>query len=155
VTGRERAADPVSALLAADPPVWARFVAETPSADLERAIATLGQRREPAAAAVLALIEARRPERRVRKAARRELHRLRSVGVRAPESVGGAARERPRPERLAVSEVWATGFDPEGSRSLWLLGEPPLGGAWLAGAILPGCRACEAVAHLDWNAGER
>ena len=136
MTGRERAADLVSALLAADLPVWAQFVAETPSEELERAIATLGQRREPAAAAVLALIDARRPERRVRKAARRELHRLRSVGVRAPESVGGAAREQPRPEPLAVSEVWATGFDPEGSRSLWLLGEEPLGGAWLAGTIL-------------------
>jgi hypothetical protein len=136
VTGSERAADLVSALLAADPPVWAQFVAETPSEDLERAIATLGQRREPAAAAVLALIDARRPERRVRKAARRELHRLRSVGVRAPESAGVAARERPPPAPLAVSEVWATGFDPEGSRSLWLLGEEPLGGAWLAGTIL-------------------
>ena len=133
---RARAADLVSALLAADPPVWAQFVAETPSEDLERAIATLGQRREPAAAAVLALIDARRPERRVRKAARRELHRLRSVGVRAPESAGVAARERPPPAPLAVSEVWATGFDPEGSRSLWLLGEEPLGGAWLAGTIL-------------------
>ena len=136
MTGSERAADLVAALLAADLPVWARFVAETPSEELERAIATLGQRREPAAAAVLALIDARRPERRVRKAARRELHRLRSVGVRAPELVGVAARERPRPEPLAVSEVWATGFDPEGSRSLWLLGEAPLGGAWLAGAVL-------------------
>ena len=136
MTGSERAADLVSALLAAAPPVWAQFVAETPSEDLERAIATLGQRREPAAAAILALIDARRPERRVRKAARRELHRLRSVGVRAPESAGVAARERPPPAPLAVSEVWATGFDPEGSRSLWLLGEEPLGGAWLAGTIL-------------------
>ncbi len=136
MTGSERAADLVSALLAADLPVWAQFVAETPSEDLERAITTLGQRREPAAAAVLALIDARRPERRVRKAARRELHRLRSVGVRAPEAGGVAERERPRPEPLAISEVWATGFDSEGSRSLWLLGEPPLGGAWLAGTIL-------------------
>jgi hypothetical protein len=136
VTGSERAADLVSALLAADPRVWAQFVAETPAEDLERAIATLGQRREPAAAAVLALIDARRPERRVRKAARRELHRLRSVGVRAPAAAGVTARERPPPAPLAVSEVWATGFDPEGSRSLWLLGEEPLGGAWLAGTIL-------------------
>jgi hypothetical protein len=34
------------------------------------------------------------------------------------------------------SEVWATHFDPSGSRALWLLAERPLGGAWLAGLIL-------------------
>jgi hypothetical protein len=134
----ERAAELVSALLEAEPAVRARLVSEAPPEALEPAIATLGRRRDPAAAAVLALIDGLREERGVRKAARRELHRLRSSGIAVPP-VAVAAREPSRPEPLAVSEAWGTDVDPSGSRGLWLFGEPPRGaqgGAWLAGVIL-------------------
>ena len=66
MTGSERAADLGAALLAAEMPVWGRVVAETPSEELERALATLGQRREPAAAAGHAQNDEPRPERRGR-----------------------------------------------------------------------------------------
>jgi hypothetical protein len=38
--------------------------------------------------------------------------------------------------RIRLSEAWATEISPNGLRAVWLLGEPPLGGAWLAAMAL-------------------
>ena len=109
-------------------------------ADLDAAVQELGRRREPAAAAVLRLIDAVVQDRGVRKAARRELHRLESVGIHAPQTLDLPAPPEPATERaragVQVREAWATDIDPSGSRALWLMGEPPLGGAWLAAMVL-------------------
>ena len=128
----------VDALLAADGGEQRRLIAEASGEDLERAISALGQRRNEQSGAVLGLMAAVAAHKAIRKAARRELHRLRSVGVKVPE-VEFTVAEPPahfEPPRLVSGEVWATPFDPSGSRALWLLADRPLGGAWLAGLIL-------------------
>ncbi len=108
-------------------------------AELDAAIADLGSRREPAAAAALGAIDALASDRSLRKAARRALHHLRAVGIEAPPFEIVAPPEaggRGAPEHLGPGEAWATAFDPSGTRAIWLLSERPLGGAWLATAIL-------------------
>jgi hypothetical protein len=129
--------------LLAEPTAEARAdrLQEAGVADLAEAIQELGRRREPAAAEVLRLIDAVTPDRALRKAARRELHRLESAGIHAPAAID-LPRPAPAPaaptERRGVRlrEAWATDIDPSGSRAVWLLGEPPLGGAWLAAMVL-------------------
>ena len=113
------------------------------SEDLAAAISALGQRHVQDAADVLAQVESTVDDRVLRKAARRELHRLRSAGVAAHAPAAPDARrvgrlcEQPREEKpsVPVTEAWATDIDPTGSRALWLLGSRPLGGAWF-GALL-------------------
>ena len=129
-----------AALLAADPEQRQRLLEAPDHAQLERAIAALGQRREAAAAEVLDLIDQVVGARDLRKAARRELHRLRSAGVHLPEPVAASPAIQPRHvqprERIELSEAWATDIDPGGSRAVWLLAERALGGAWLAMPVL-------------------
>ncbi len=88
------------------------------SADLAT-IESLGHTRESAAAEVLLRIEQSVGDRALRKAARRELHRLRSVGIEPPAGgVAGAASPEPvadaKPKTLAVSQAWGTDTDPTG-----------------------------------------
>ena len=106
-------------------------------AALEVALKQLGGRREVAAAEVLALVDLVVEDRGLRKSARRELHRLRSVGVQAK----APQLSRPTPESqsaevtIPVSQAWVTDIDPSGSRAVWLLGERRLGGVWFAALL--------------------
>jgi hypothetical protein len=140
VAGGEGVTDLAGALLAAEPGERQRLVAESSEQDLEQAVAALGHRRDPQAGAVLALVAAVAASKAIRKAARREVHRLRSIGVQVPDvepaAESGPTAQVERSPQLVPTEVWATHFDPGGSRALWLLAERPLGGAWLAGLIL-------------------
>jgi hypothetical protein len=129
------AAELADTLLAADDTGRAQLLGQAAAADLQAAIDALGQRHEAAAAEVLSLVDALSTDRTLRKAARRELHRLRSSGIQAPQSVATPAAA-PVAQTVAVSEAWATDIDPSGSRALWLLGERPLGGAWFAALLL-------------------
>jgi hypothetical protein len=133
------AAELADALLAADGAGRAQLVSQAEAADLQAAIDALGHSHEAAAAEVLSLVDAVSTDRALRKAARRELHRLRSSGIQAPP----AAEAPPAPAAtghveptVAVSEAWATDIDPSGARAVWLLGDRPLGGAWFAALLL-------------------
>jgi len=126
------------ALLAAEPAERERLLRAADATELAAALTALGHTRQPAAAEVLALVDLVVDDRGLRKAARRELHRLRSIGVEPPPVVPVTPEATPRREddRLEVSEAWATDVDSTGSRALWLLAEKPLGGAWFAAALL-------------------
>ncbi len=145
--------DLADALLAADPAGRIDLLRQSSSSDLEPAIATLGHRHEQAAAEVLALVESAVDDRALRKAARRELHRLRSSGIHPAEAlpqvaepVAAASRGEPI---VAVTEAWATDIDPSGSRALWLLGERPLGGAWFAPLLLNDLKGVVELSLVD------
>lgn len=130
--------DLAAALIEADEPTRARMLRETEAGRLDAVITELGHRRESAAAAVLDAIDRIVDDRALRKAARRELHRLRSAGVQVPVMTVAApvgAERRPEPT-VEVSEAWATDVDPNGARAMWILGERPLGGAWLGALLL-------------------
>jgi hypothetical protein len=117
----------------------------------EVAVGQLGHRREPAAAEVLGLIDLVMDDRALKKAARRELHRLRSVGIQVPQPVlatvqpANSGAEAP----IDVSEAWATDIDPSGSRAVWLLGERRLGGVWFAGLLLNELRGLQELSLVD------
>jgi hypothetical protein len=143
----------VDALLTADSAGRVDLLRQSSSTDLQPAIAALGRRHQQSAAEVLALIDTVVEDRALRKAARRELHRLRSAGVRAPaasppQAPAAATPSQPEPT-VAVSEAWATDFDPSGSRALWLLGERPLGGAWLAALLLNDLKGVVELSLID------
>ncbi|HEX8966728.1 MAG TPA: hypothetical protein VF937_02540 [Chloroflexota bacterium] len=126
-------------LLAADPDQRQQLLSEAAPHALATALSELGHRRDVAAAEILALVDQVVQDRALRKAARRELHRLRSVGVELPRPAPIAPAPEPtvaQPASLAVSEAWATDIDPGGSRALWLVGDRPLGGVWFAALLL-------------------
>ncbi len=143
-------AELVDALLAADASDRPELLRQASSADLEAAIAALGHQRTSAAAEVLTLVADAAEDRALRKAARRELHRLRSVGVQAPEVARpvNAAPAYQEPT-VAVTEAWATDIDPSGARALWLIGERPLGGAWFAALLLNDLKGLVELSLVD------
>ncbi|MBV8717368.1 MAG: hypothetical protein JO318_20270 [Chloroflexi bacterium] len=128
----------VARLMAADGREREALLRETDSADLAAAFGVLGHRREIAAAEILALVDEAVSDRGLRKTARRELHRLRSMGIEPP----AVTRTSPEPategtpRTLEIAEAWATDIDPGGSRAIWLLANRPLGGAWFAALLL-------------------
>jgi hypothetical protein len=133
-------ADLANLLLAESPAERLERLRQADVAELEQAIPELGRQHILAAAEVLRLIDAVVPDRALRKAARRELHRLESVGIHAPERL-----DLPQPDmaeidasarHVPLSEAWGTDISPAGLRAVWLMGEPPLGGAWLAAMVL-------------------
>jgi hypothetical protein len=130
--------DLAAALLAAEPAERERLLRETAPSDLAPALTQLGHTRQPAAADVLALIDLVVEDRAVRKAARRELHRLRSMGVEPSSPVQVTSEPAPsrQPTTLAISEAWATDIDSTGARAVWLLADKPLGGVWFAPMLL-------------------
>src|ERR1700716_961517 len=75
--------DLVAALLEGELAQRESLLREADPAALEVALKQLGERREVAAAEVLALVDLIVEDRTLRKSARRELHRLRSAGGRA------------------------------------------------------------------------
>ncbi len=131
-----------AALLDANLSARGPLLAAADPAELHAAVVELGRRHVVAAAEVLSQIEATVADRAVRKAARRELHRLRSAGIEAPAVAafasppteqGAAVRAE---ASVPISDAWATDIDPTGSRALWLLGNRPLGGAWFAALLV-------------------
>jgi hypothetical protein len=128
----------VETLLHGDPAERQRLLREAHTEVLEAALPQLGHRREPAAAEVLALADLVLDNRSLKKLARRELHRLRSMGVQAPAPSLATPEPQPaEPQRpLAISEAWVTDIDPSGSRALWLLADRPLGGVWFAALLI-------------------
>ena len=129
--------DLATTLLATDAETRARLLRDAAPESLASAVGVLGHTRQTDAAEVLALIDEVVLDRAIRKAARRELHRLRSMGVGPPASSQPRAEStEARPTPLAVSEAWATDIDQSGARALWLLAERPLGGVWFAALLL-------------------
>ena len=132
-------------LIAADRDERERLLVATDAAALEGAFAELGHRRDVSAAEVLALADATVGDKAVRKVARRELHRLRSMGITPPEVAPSSAATTPsaasasgqrQPADIELSEAWASDYDPSGSRVVWLLGERRLGGVWFSALVL-------------------
>lgn len=120
-----------TALLAApesDDPVAAFDAAatETPGGPLAL-IDALGSSHDGSAGRVVAAVSVAAPDKELRKAARRALHRLRSGGI-AVEMPVAAQAEAPAPaaqERFQALQAMATAPDGVGSRLLWLLLERP------------------------------
>jgi hypothetical protein len=144
--------DLVASLLRASPDERAQLLRTADGDALESAIGQLGRRRDVAAAEVLALVDTVVDDRALKKAARRELHRLRSMGVAlpepAPETIAVAMAAHVEPP-LAVSEARATDIDPRGSRAIWLLGERRLGGVWFAAALLNDLQGLQELSLVD------
>ena len=78
------APDLITALLEADAAERERLLQTADRRDLETVLSALGHRRESAAAEVLSLVDVAVDDRALKKAARRELHRLQSSGVQVP-----------------------------------------------------------------------
>lgn len=148
--------DLATTLVEADAPTREQLVRQAEPAQLDAAISALGRRREPAAAEALDLIDRLADGRAQRKAARRELHRLRSAGVQVPERPAEAPAPVPAAETAAtgepnvhVTEAWGTDVDARGTRALWLLGERRLGGAWLAAMLLNDLEGLQELDLID------
>jgi hypothetical protein len=145
-------AELADALLAADAAGREALLRQAEPIDLQGAISALGQRHVPEAAEALSLVESTVIDRTLRKAARRELHRLRSAGIdvsvaaTAPPAPTAAVRGQPT---VRVSEAWATDIDPTGSRALWLLGDRPLGGAWFAALLFNDLKGLLELSLID------
>jgi len=143
--------DLVAALLQGSPSEREHLLRTADRAALELAVGQLGHRREPAAAEVLGLVDLVIDDRAMKKAARRELHRLRSMGIHVPQPVLVAGEPTPpvAEAALEVSEAWATDIDPSGSRAVWLLGERRLGGVWFAAVLLNELRGFQELSLVD------
>jgi hypothetical protein len=145
--------DLTAQLLAAPTDEREALLRSSDPAALGQAIQALGHQRETAAAEILALIDDVVEDRALRKTARRELHRLRSMGVEPPAVTAPAQAPTPavetRPRTLEISEAWATDIDPTGSRALWLLAERPLGGVWFAALLLNDQRGLQEMNLVD------
>ncbi len=130
--------DLASVLLAAEPAEREGLLRGATTTDLAAAVSALGHTRQPAAAEVLALVDLVVEDRALRKEARRELHRLRSMGVEPGAPVQVTTETAPTREvsTLPVSEAWVTYVDSTGSRALWLVADKPLGGVWFAATLL-------------------
>lgn len=143
--------DLAAQLVAAPPEQRADLLRNAEAAALEQAVLALGHRREPAAAETLALVDDVVADRALRKTARRELHRLRSMGIEPPAATRTTVEppEDSRPRTLEVTEARATDIDPTGSRALWLLAERPLGGVWFAALLLNDVRGLQELSLVD------
>jgi hypothetical protein len=143
--------DLVAALLDGGSAQRESLLREADPAVLEAALKQLGERREVAAAEVLALVDLVVQDRSLRKSARRELHRLRSVGVQAeaPQLTSAMTHSPSNEATIPVSQAWVTDIDPSGSRALWLLGERRLGGVWFAALLLNDQRGLQDMNLVD------
>jgi hypothetical protein len=145
--------DLTSSLLAAAPAKREALLRAADPEALSQTIQALGHQRDVASAEVLALADQVLEDRGLRKAARRELHRLRSMGIEPPVAVATAveppASTESRPRLFDVTESWVTDIDPTGSRALWLLAERPLGGVWFAAVLLNDQRGLQDLSLVD------
>lgn len=130
--------DLATALLSADAAERERLLRSVDPETLEMTLPQVARARTAEAAGVLALVDVLIDDKAVRKAARRELHRLRSMGVDVPtvtpESVTGEP-ERAAAAPSAIAQAHASDIDPTGSRAVWVIADRPLGGIWF-GAVL-------------------
>ena len=102
------------------------------------ALDALGHSRNAAAAPILSAVAegGGNASKELRKAARRELHRLRAVGIEVPRAARSPTVS-PFAERPAeLVEAWATASDGVGSRVLWLTAERATGGVYGVGLVL-------------------
>jgi hypothetical protein len=144
--------DLAAQLLAAPQDERADLLRNAEPAALEQAVLALGHRRETAAAETLAMVDDVVTDRGLRKTARRELHRLRSMGVEVPATARPSVETtppQPRPRTVEITEARATDVDPTGSRALWLLAERPLGGVWFAALLLNDLRGLQEMSLVD------
>lgn len=126
-----------------------RLVAAAPD-EARAALGALGRSRSARAGPILAAVAEGRANaaRDLRKEARRELHRLRAVGVEVPRpsALPAVAPHPPLAERPAVlADAWASAADGVGSRVLWLTAERQHGGIYGVGLVLNdivGMKAC-------------
>jgi hypothetical protein len=130
--------DLAASLIAADAADREQLLRSADTDELSTALQSLGHRRDVTAAEVLAMVDNVVDDRALRKVARRELHRLRSMGIEPPaaQPASSPPSTEARPQTLAVSEAWGTDIDPTGARALWLVAERPLGGIWFTAALL-------------------
>src|SRR5918911_5756467 len=151
ILGVSETTDLAAALLAAEPAERERILRATPTSDLAPALTQLGHTRQPAAADVLALIDLVVEDRGVRKAARRELHRLRSMGIEPSSAVQVTSEPTPIPQHttLEIAEAWATDIDVTGSRAVWLVADKPLGGVWFGATALNDQRGLLELSVVD------
>jgi hypothetical protein len=144
--------DLVASLLAAEPAEREQLLRSANASDLTAVLQALGHRREIAAAEILAQVDSVVDDRAVRKVARRELHRLRSIGIEPPAVPTPAAPPEPADSRsriVEVTEARGTNIDASGARFLWLIAERPLGGIWFAAALLNDTRGLEDLSLLE------
>lgn len=107
---------------------FGEIATETPGGPLAL-IEALGGSRDEAAGRVLAAVATAAPDREQRKAARRALHRLRSVGIEVTVPVAEPIATPVAPtEALRPIQAFVSPTDGVGSRLLWLLLERPHGG---------------------------
>jgi hypothetical protein len=140
-----------STLLAASGEERERLLRAADPDALPATLEALGHTRDVAAAEILSLVDDVIEDRTLRKAARRELHRLRSMGV-GPPARTLAQPQVPvaeHPHALPISEAWATDFDPSGSRALWLVAEKRLGGVWFSSLLLNDLQGLQEVSLVD------
>jgi len=101
------------------------------------AIHALGTLRAPAAASALVRLADHLPGKEQKKAARRELARLRSQGISvAIERADASGVSTPLQPRAIPYRALASHVDGTGSRMLWLYADRPLGGAYLLSFVL-------------------
>ena len=130
--GSDARATPVAELLAlaadADPLARLRELAgETPGGAVAL-VDALGATRSAEAVPVLTAAAAQGTDKELRKAARRALHRLQSVGVAVAPPPPAPEPARPAVQQPRLTEVQATAPDGLGSRVLWLRFERPYRG---------------------------
>lgn len=128
-----------TSLLAAESAEREQLLRSAEPSALSDALQALGHRRDVAAAEVLLQVESVVDDRALRKMARRELHRLRSMGIEPPaaqEAPAALAAVDTAPRILPVTEAWGTDIDPTGGRALWLVADRPLGGIWFAALLV-------------------
>lgn len=124
-----------------------QMVRDAAAPDLLAALQSLGRAWSVDAADALARVDALPVDRVARKEARRQLHRLEAAGVRPRANAMGASQESgagARPQ-LTADSVWVTDYDGAGARTLWLVGDRPLGGAAAAGVVLNDLHGLEDV----------
>jgi hypothetical protein len=143
----------VASLLAAEPADREPLLRSANASDLTAALQALGHRRDVAAAEILAQADSVVDDRALRKVARRELHRLRSMGIEPPSVEAStpppSTATESRPRIVDVSEARGTNTDASGARFLWLIAERPLGGIWFAAALLNDTRGLEDLSLLE------
>jgi hypothetical protein len=135
----------------------ARIIA-APPAEALATLAALGRSREPGAGPILVAVAEGSAPKELRKEARRELHRLRALGLDVPRPTPPQPPSPTVERQVELVEAWATMADGVGTRAMWLVAERPLGGVYVAGLALNeivGMKACTIDDTTRKRANER
>ena len=140
-------------LLAAEPAEREQLLRSAEPAALSAALQALGHRRDVAAAEVLAQVDTVVDDRALRKTARRELHRLRSIGIEPPAVQSSVAPAR-RPSS-SPADRWRSprrgariSIRAAAARCGWSA-ERPLGGIWFAALLLNDTRGLQDLSLVE------